>query len=65
MKEAHVIAAGFPEMWEQVYTKYKYFFDCAAKLEPIICDVSPDEKWLLYTQLDSAVDDLMLVGNIR
>jgi len=39
MKEAPVIAAGFPEMWPQVYTKYKYFFDCAAKLEPIICDM--------------------------
>jgi Tol biopolymer transport system component len=27
--------------------------------------VSPDEKWLLYTQLDSSVDDLMLVENFR
>ncbi len=27
--------------------------------------VSPDGKWLLYTQLDSAVDDLMLVENFR
>ena len=27
--------------------------------------VSPDEKWLLYTQIDSAVDDLMLVENFR
>ncbi|MGO9256834.1 MAG: protein kinase domain-containing protein [Bryobacteraceae bacterium] len=28
-------------------------------------NVSPDEKWLLYTQLDSSVDDLMLVENFR
>jgi len=27
--------------------------------------VSPDEKWLLYTQLDSSVNDLMLVENFR
>ncbi len=27
--------------------------------------VSPDEKWLLYTQLDSSVDDLVLVENFR
>jgi hypothetical protein len=27
--------------------------------------VSPDEKWLLYAQLDSSVDDLMLVENFR
>jgi Tol biopolymer transport system component len=27
--------------------------------------VSPDEKWLAYTQLDSSVDDLMLVENFR
>jgi len=27
--------------------------------------ISPDEKWLLYTQLDSSVDDLMLVENFR
>jgi Tol biopolymer transport system component len=28
-------------------------------------NVSPDEKWLLYTQLDTIVDDLMLVENFR
>jgi len=28
-------------------------------------NVSPDEKWLLYTQLDSSVDDLVLVENFR
>lgn len=27
--------------------------------------VSPDEKWLLYTKLDTVVDDLMLVENFR
>ena len=27
--------------------------------------VSPDERWLLYAQLDSSVDDLMLVENFR
>ena len=27
--------------------------------------VSPDEKWLAYTQLDTVVDDLMLVENFR
>jgi Tol biopolymer transport system component len=27
--------------------------------------VSPDEKWMLYSQLDSSVDDLMLVENFR
>jgi Tol biopolymer transport system component len=27
--------------------------------------VSPDEKWLLYSQLDSSVDDLVLVENFR
>jgi Tol biopolymer transport system component len=27
--------------------------------------ISPDEKWLVYAQLDSSVDDLMLVENFR
>ena len=27
--------------------------------------ISPDEKWLLYTQLDSSVDDLVLVEDFR
>ena len=27
--------------------------------------VSPDEKWLLYSQMDSSVDDLMLVENFQ
>lgn len=27
--------------------------------------VSPDEKWLAYTQLDSSLDDLILVENFR
>ena len=37
MDEApRVVAAGFPEMWQPVYQKYKLFFDCAAKLRPIV-----------------------------
>jgi Tol biopolymer transport system component/tRNA A-37 threonylcarbamoyl transferase component Bud32 len=31
----------------------------------LLFSVSPDEKWLVYTQLDSSVDDLMLVENFR
>ncbi|HKE28202.1 MAG TPA: hypothetical protein VKB88_37895 [Bryobacteraceae bacterium] len=27
--------------------------------------VSPDEKWLAFTRLDSSIDDLMLVENFR
>jgi hypothetical protein len=27
--------------------------------------VSPDEKWLLYTQADHSLNDLMLVENFR
>jgi Tol biopolymer transport system component/tRNA A-37 threonylcarbamoyl transferase component Bud32 len=27
--------------------------------------VSPDEKWLLYSQLDTSIDDLMLVENFQ
>jgi Tol biopolymer transport system component len=27
--------------------------------------VSPDEKWLLYTQLDGSVDDVVLIENFR
>ena len=27
--------------------------------------ISPDEKWMLYTRLDSATDDLMLVENFH
>ena len=38
MPETHLVA-GFSEMWEPVYTKYKGFFDCAEKLEPIVRDM--------------------------
>jgi hypothetical protein len=31
-----VAAAGFPEMWQPVYQRYKQFFDCAGKLQPIV-----------------------------
>ena len=31
----------------------------------IFLTVSPDEKWLAYTQLDSSLDDLMLVENFQ
>jgi Family of unknown function (DUF5677) len=43
------IAAGFPEMWQPVYTKYRLFFDCATKLAPIISDMikAPIEGHLL------------------
>ncbi|HEY2013571.1 MAG TPA: hypothetical protein VGH38_08735, partial [Bryobacteraceae bacterium] len=27
--------------------------------------VSPDEKWVLYTQMDSVVEDLLLVENFQ
>jgi hypothetical protein len=35
----NVIAAGFPEMWQPVYLKYRLFFDCAAKLQPILGEI--------------------------
>jgi hypothetical protein len=31
-----VQAAGFLEMWQPVYDKYKLFFDCGTKLGPIV-----------------------------
>src|SRR6266851_5391482 len=39
MDQPEVIAAGFPEFWQPVYTKYRLFFDCAAKLAPIVSDM--------------------------
>ncbi|GEM_PF-2726603 len=49
MDQPEVIAAGFPEFWQPVYTKYKLFFDCAAKLAPIVSDMirAPVEGHLL------------------
>jgi hypothetical protein len=43
--------AGFPEMWQPVYNKYKGFFDCAVKLQPIVGDMlnRPVEGQLLHT----------------
>jgi Tol biopolymer transport system component/tRNA A-37 threonylcarbamoyl transferase component Bud32 len=39
-----------------------HFTKPPANLPP---SVSPDEKWLLYAQLDSSVDDVMLVENFQ
>ena len=39
MNQPEVIAAGFPEFWQPVYTKYRLFFDFAAKLAPIVSDM--------------------------
>ena len=36
-----------------------------AKPLALFLTVSPDEKWLTYTQLDSSIDDLILVENFR
>ncbi len=38
MDEAEVMA-GFPEVWKPVYQKYRLFFECAAKLAPIVSDM--------------------------
>ena len=44
------VMAGFPEMWEPVYQKYRLFFECAAKLAPIVSDMikAPIEGQLLH-----------------
>ncbi len=34
------IVAGLPEMWQPVYTKYKPFFDSAAKMAPIVTEMT-------------------------
>ena len=43
------VAAGFPEMWGPVYTKYHLFFECAGRLAPIVSDMmkNPVEGKLL------------------
>ncbi len=50
MNDNQVVAVGFPEMWQPVYTKYRLFFDCAAKLAPIVSDMikTPIEGQLLH-----------------
>lgn len=35
----NVVAAGFPEMWQPVYEKYRMFFECAAQLQPIVTEM--------------------------
>jgi hypothetical protein len=39
MEDPRIVAAGFPEMCQPVYEKYKLFFDCAHKLQPIVSDM--------------------------
>lgn len=34
----HVVA-GFPEMWQPVHQKYKLFFECAFRLQPIVSEM--------------------------
>lgn len=50
MDDNQVVAAGFREMWQPVYPKYRLFFDCAAKLAPIVSDMikTPIEGQLLH-----------------
>src|ERR1700692_1176049 len=39
MDQDQVMAAGFREMWQPVYNKYKPFFDCAFKLQTIVSEM--------------------------
>ena len=39
MPEPQVVA-GFPEMWQPVHDKYSGFFDCAAKLQPLVNEMT-------------------------
>lgn len=38
-QQRQVTAAGFPEMWQPVYNKYKPFFDCAFTLQSIVSEI--------------------------
>jgi hypothetical protein len=44
------IVAGFPDMWKPVYSRYKGFFDCAFRLQPMVRDMCnrPVEGHLLH-----------------
>ena len=35
----HRVTAGFPDMWQPVYEKYRQFFECAHQLAPIVSDM--------------------------
>jgi len=39
-KPLTVVAAGFPEMWQPVYDKYRLFFELAIKLQPIVNEMT-------------------------
>lgn len=34
-----IVAAGYPEMWQPVHDRYRMFFQCAAKLQPIVSEM--------------------------
>lgn len=38
-QNGQIMAAGFPEMWQPVYDKYKPFFDCAFGLQGIVSEM--------------------------
>jgi hypothetical protein len=53
-----VTAAGFPEMWRPFTTRIRAF-DCAFKLQPIVCDMlnRPVEGHLLQKLLYDTLDE--------
>ena len=65
--------AGPPDLSSTLYPLKLYRFADGKTVELAHFDkplqlhihISPDEKWVYYTQLDSAVDDLMLVENFK
>ena len=50
MDQFELKAAGFSEMWQPVFTKYRLFFACATDLEPIVSEMirTPVEGHLLH-----------------